>query len=58
MRKNGHYDKANDKDNIEISANPNTVKCEMFLRNNCEADFRQFNSINNLLGFHIRISRV
>ena len=24
MRKNGHYDKANDKDNIEISANINT----------------------------------
>ena len=24
MRKNGHYDKANDKDNIEISANTNT----------------------------------
>ena len=27
MRKNGHYDKANDKDNnIEISANTNTIK--------------------------------
>ena len=26
MRKNGHYDKANDKDNIEISANTNTLK--------------------------------
>ena len=25
MRKNGHYDKANDKDNIEISANNNTL---------------------------------
>ena len=24
MRKNGHYDKANDKDNIEISSNTNT----------------------------------
>ena len=24
MRNNGHYDKANDKDNIEISANSNT----------------------------------
>ena len=30
MRKNGHYDKANDKDNIEISANINTFKSEMF----------------------------
>ena len=26
MRKNGHYDKANDKNNIEISANTNTLK--------------------------------
>ena len=26
MRKNGHYDKANDKDSIEISANTNTLK--------------------------------
>ena len=25
MRRNGHYDKANDKDNIEISANTNTL---------------------------------
>ena len=34
MRKNGHYDKANDKDNIEISANTNTLKSAMILRNN------------------------
>ena len=34
IRKNGHYDKANDKDNIEISANTKTLKSEMFLRNN------------------------
>ena len=26
MRKNGHYDKANDKDNIETFANTNTLK--------------------------------
>ena len=26
MRKNGHYDKQNDEDNIEISANTNTLK--------------------------------
>ena len=26
MRKNGHYDKANDKDSIEIVANTNTLK--------------------------------
>ena len=29
MRKNGHYDKANDMDNIEIFANTNTLKSEM-----------------------------
>ena len=51
MRKNGHYDKANDKENIDISANTNTLKSEMFLNNNCEVDFRRNNSINNLLGF-------
>ena len=34
MRQIGHYNKANDKDNIEISANSNTLKSEMFLRNN------------------------
>ena len=34
MRKNGHYDKANDKDKIKISANTNILKSEMFLRNN------------------------
>ena len=51
MRKNGHYDKANDKDNIEISANTNTFKSEMFLNNNCEVDFRRNNSMNSLLGF-------
>ena len=52
MRKNGHYDKANDKDYIEISANTNTLKSEMILKNNNEVDFRQDNSINSLLGFH------
>ena len=55
MRKYGHYDKANDKDNIEITANTNTLKSEMFLRNNYEVDFRQYNSINCLLGFHSKL---
>ena len=52
MRKNAHYDKANDKDNIEISANTNTLKSEMFLKNNYEVDCRKDKSINGLLGFH------
>ena len=34
MRKNYHHDKVNDKDNVEISANTNTLKSEMFLKNN------------------------
>ena len=55
MRKNGHYDKANDKDSIEISANIKTLKSEMILKNNYEVDFRQDKSINSLLGFHSKI---
>ena len=51
MRKNGHYDKANDKNNIEISTNTISLKTEMLLKNNYEVDFRQNNSINSLLGF-------
>ena len=50
--KNGHYDKVNDKYYIEISANTNTLKSEIILKNNYEVDFRQDNSINSLLGFH------
>ena len=41
MRKNGHYDKANAKDNIEISANTNTLKFEMFLKGSYKVDFRK-----------------
>ena len=52
MRKNGRYDKANDKDNMEISANTNTLKSEMFLKSNYEVDFRKDKPINSLLGFH------
>ena len=55
MRKNGLYDKANDKDIIEISANTNTLKSEMFLKNNYEVNFRQVKSINSLLEFHSKL---
>ena len=44
--------KINDKNNIEISANTNTLKSAMFLKNNYEVDFRNDKSINSLLGFH------
>ena len=55
MRKNCHYDKANDKDNIEISANTNKLKSEMIINNNYEVDFRRYNSINSLLGFDSKL---
>ena len=55
MRKNDHCDKANDKNNIEISANTNTIKSEMFLKNNYEVEFRKDKSINRLIGFHINL---
>ena len=41
MRKNDHYDKANDKNKIDISANTNKLKSEMILKNNYEVDFKQ-----------------
>ena len=55
MRKNGHYEKANDKDNIEISANTNTIKSEMIINNNCEVVFRRYNSINSLIRFYSKL---
>ena len=55
MTKNGHYDNANDKNNIEMSANTNTLKSKTFLKDNYEVDFRQDNSINSLLGFHRKL---
>ena len=53
--KNGHYDKENDKNNIEISAHTKTLRSEMFLMNNYEVDFRKDKSINNLLGFDSKL---
>ena len=55
MRKNGHYYKENDKNNVEISVNTNTLRSEMFLKNNYEVDFWKDKSINNLLGFHSKL---
>ena len=52
MRKNDHYDNANNKNNVEISANTNTLKSEMFLKNKYKVDFRKDKSINSLVGFH------
>ena len=55
MRKNGHYDKENDKNNVGISANTNTLRSEMFLKNNYEVDFGKDKSSNSLLRFHSKL---
>ena len=47
--------KKNDKNNVEISANTNTLRSEMFLKNNCEVDFGKDKSINNVLRFHSKL---
>ena len=50
MRKNDHYDKVNDKNNIEISANTNTLKSEIFHKNNyavdnfCATEYQHFHA--------------
>ena len=44
MRKNNHYYQTSDKVYIEISANTNILMSEMIINNNCEVDFRQYNS--------------
>ena len=36
-------------------ANTNTLKSEMIIKNNCEVDFRRYNSINSLLGFDSKL---
>ena len=56
MRKNGHHQKANDKNNIEISLNTNALKPEMIINNNWVVDFRRYNSINSLLRFDSNVS--
>ena len=55
MRKNSHYDKANDKCYIEISANTNTLKSEMIIKDDYEVDFMRYKSINSLIGFHSKL---
>ena len=38
-----------------MSANTNTLKTEMIIRNNYLVDFRRCKSINSLLGFHSKL---
>ena len=47
--------KTNVKENIEISANTNILKSTMIINNNCEIDFRRYNSSNSLLGFDSKL---
>ena len=55
MRKNSHYHKSNDKVYIEIYGNTNTLKSEIIIKDDYEVNFRRYNSINSLLGFHSKI---
>ena len=56
MWQNGHYNfKANDKCYIDISANTNTLRSAMIIKDSYEVDFRRYNSINSLLGCHSKI---
>ena len=38
-----------------MSANTNTLKSAMFLKNNYEVDFKKDKYINSLLGFHSKL---
>ena len=40
---------------MKISAKTNTLTSEMIIKDNYEVDFRQYNSINSLLGFHSKL---
>ena len=55
MRKNGHYGKANDKVYIEISANTNSLKSAIIVKNNYDVHFRRHKSVNSLLGFYSKL---
>ena len=55
LEKNNQYDQTSDKVYIEIPANTNTLKSEMIINNNCEVDFRRYNSINSLIGFDSKL---
>ena len=55
LEKNSHYDKAYDKVYIEISANANTLKSEIILKDNFEVDFMRYKSINSLQRFHSKL---
>ena len=55
MRKNSHYDNASDKILIEISANTNTIKSEIIIKNKYQVDLSRYNFINSLLGFHSKL---
>ena len=51
MTQNGHYDPTNEKYDIVISANSNTLKPVLILENNYQVDFRHPNTISRVLGF-------
>ena len=58
MRKNGHYDKQTITITSKYLLIKNTLTSEMFLRNNNEVDFRQYNSIISLLEFQSKLCKI
>ena len=52
MRQNGHYDPTNEEYYITISANSNTLKSVLILKNNYQVDFRHPHSLSRVLGFY------
>lgn len=55
MRQNKHYDHANDKYNITISANTNTLRSILSLVSKYQVDFSADSTIGSVLGFEKKI---
>jgi hypothetical protein len=55
MKENRHYDAANEKYDIKIEPNNNTLKCVMNITRNFKVDFTVANSIRKVLGFNSRV---
>lgn len=55
MKENGHHDLANDKSNIALEPNSNTLKSVLVVSGTYQIDFTTPNSIRTVLGFNNRI---
>ena len=52
MKENSHYDASNEKCNITIEPNNNTLKCVLNIVGNYKVDFTTANSIRTVFGFN------